>query len=98
MNVELPEADSISWGVWQVPESQDQALPPSLEGLDVVELEGRLRAIHLIAHVKMRPVLTPEQVGRYDNQPGYAASEPQSPAPDHQHPPGTHQGMATDHP
>ncbi|MCA1646121.1 MAG: hypothetical protein LC797_11875, partial [Chloroflexi bacterium] len=47
-----------------------QARSPSLEGLDVVELEGRLRAIHLMAHVRMRPVLTPEQVGRYDNQPG----------------------------
>ena len=28
----------ISWGVWQVPEAQLKALPPSVAGLDVVEL------------------------------------------------------------
>jgi SAM-dependent methyltransferase len=28
----------IAWGVWQVPESQLLALPPELDGLDVVEL------------------------------------------------------------
>jgi SAM-dependent methyltransferase len=28
----------IAWGVWQIPESQVRVLPPSVSGLDVVEL------------------------------------------------------------
>jgi SAM-dependent methyltransferase len=28
----------VTWGVWHAPETQVQALPPSVEGLDVVEL------------------------------------------------------------
>ena len=32
----------------------------------VASLQGRLRAVHLRAHVAMRDALTPEQVARYD--------------------------------
>jgi hypothetical protein len=34
-------------------------------------LQGRLRAIHLAAHLETRAVLTPEQVARYDTLRGY---------------------------
>jgi Spy/CpxP family protein refolding chaperone len=44
---------------------------------------GRLRAIHLAAHVKMRALLTPQQVARYDELRGYGSGA----APDHQHMP-----------
>lgn len=37
------------------------------------ELQGRLRAAHLKAHLGMREVLTPEQVARYDALRGHAA-------------------------
>ncbi len=64
----------------------------------IAQLDGQLRAVHLAAHVKMRAVLTPEQVGRYDRLRGYAAADPESPTPDRQHQPGMHQGTATDQP
>lgn len=38
----------------------------------IAELQGRLRAIHLAAHLATRAVLTPEQVERYDALRGYA--------------------------
>ena len=38
-------------------------------------LEGELRAIHLLAHLETRAVLTDEQVARYDALRGYAAGE-----------------------
>lgn len=51
-------------------------------------LQGRLRAIHLAAHIEMRLVLTPSQVTAYDALRGYsdAAAAPSG----HQHhmPPG----------
>jgi len=64
----------------------------------IAQVDGQLRAVHLAAHVKMGAVLTAEQVGRYDELRGYAAVDPESPAPDHQHLPGMHRGMATDQP
>jgi len=69
----------------------------SLTG-QIAQVDGQLHAVHLAAHVKTRTVLTPEQVGRYDELRGYAAADPESPTPDHQHQPGMHQGMATDQP
>lgn len=37
-------------------------------------LQGRLRAVHLAAHLDMRSVLSAEQVSRYDALRGYAGS------------------------
>lgn len=37
-------------------------------------LGGRLRAIHLAAHLEMRELLTPDQIARYDERRGYASS------------------------
>lgn len=48
-------------------------------------LQGRLRAVHLAAHVEMRALLTPAQVAAYDAARGY--SGPAAAAP-HGH--GTH--------
>lgn len=38
----------------------------------IAELQGRLRAIHLAAHLTTRAVLTPQQIERYDELRGYA--------------------------
>ena len=43
-------------------------------------LQGRLRAVHLVAHLEMRSVLSREQIASYDRLRGYAGagSEPAS--------------------
>jgi Spy/CpxP family protein refolding chaperone len=38
----------------------------------IAELQGRLRATHLAAHLTTRDVLTPQQIERYDELRGYA--------------------------
>lgn len=43
-------------------------------------LQGRVRGVHLAAHIAMRDILTPEQVARYDELRGYAGN-PATPAP-----------------
>ncbi len=45
----------------------------------IAELQGRLRATHLAAHLEMRSVLTPGQVAAYDVLRGYAGSTPAEP-------------------
>jgi hypothetical protein len=40
------------------------------------ELQGRLRAVHLTAHISTRAVLTPEQIAKYDVLRGYRALAP----------------------
>jgi len=40
------------------------------------QLQGRLRAVHLAAHLETRAILTPEQVARYDELRGYANAAP----------------------
>lgn len=54
----------------------------------LAELQGRLRAVHLAAHVDMRAVLNSEQVGTYDTLRGYAGAAPVEPAGHH----GMHHG------
>jgi Spy/CpxP family protein refolding chaperone len=46
----------------------------------IAERRGRLRFVHLAAHVKMRQALTPLQIARYDELRGYGAG-----ASGHQH-------------
>jgi len=48
----------------------------------IAELQGKLRAVHLAAHLETRAVLQPEQISRYDILRGYAAGAP-PPAHDH---------------
>lgn len=43
-------------------------------------LQGRVRGVHLAAHIAMRHILTPEQVARYVELRGYAG-DPTTPAP-----------------
>ena len=43
---------------------------------EVARLHGSLRAAHLHAHVALRPVLSAEQVARYDELRGYRAAHP----------------------
>jgi hypothetical protein len=46
----------------------------------IAELQGRLRAVHLSAHLETRAVLTADQIARYDALRGYADA---GPAPAH---------------
>lgn len=50
------------------------------ETADIGELQGRLRSVHLIAHVQTRAVLTADQVTRYEHLRGYG-----DPSTMHQH-------------
>ena len=47
---------------------------------DISALDGRLRAVHLAAHLRMKELLTVEQVKRYDHLRGYPSADGQ-PAP-----------------
>ena len=47
----------------------------------IAELQGRLRAVHLSAHLETRALLNADQIARYQQLRGYGAS----PAPDHHH-------------
>jgi hypothetical protein len=48
----------------------------------IAELQGRLRAVHLSAHLETRALLNPEQIARYQQLRGYG----DTPAPeDHHH-------------
>ena len=50
----------------------------------IAELQGKLRAVHLTAHLAMRETLTEKQIQRYDELRGYSAGGKQPPQ-DHQH-------------
>jgi len=50
--------------------TSDQA---SAETAAIGELQGKLRAVHLRAHIETRAVLTPDQVAKYDALRGYQA-------------------------
>ncbi len=45
----------------------------SAETVAIGEVQGRLRAVHLTAHIATRAVLTPEQIAKYDVLRGYQA-------------------------
>jgi hypothetical protein len=47
----------------------------------IAELQGRLRAVHLSAHLETRALLNADQIARYEQLRGYGAS----PAPEHHH-------------
>jgi Spy/CpxP family protein refolding chaperone len=49
----------------------------------IAELQGRLRSVHLSAHLETRALLNPDQIGLYERLRGY--SQPQGPAQHHHH-------------
>ena len=49
----------------------------------IAELQGRLRAVHLAAHLETRTLLNPDQVARYQQLRGYG--DPQAPTQHHHH-------------
>jgi hypothetical protein len=49
----------------------------------IAELEGRLRAVHLSAHLETRALVNPDQVVRYEQLRGYG--DPQAPVQHHHH-------------
>ncbi len=51
-------------------------------------LQGRLRAVHLAAHIETRSVLTPAQVATYDGLRGYTDAAAAPVGHQHQMPPG----------
>lgn len=48
-------------------------------------LQGRLRAVHLAAHLEMRAILTPPQIAAYDALRGYRDGAAPPPAQGHRH-------------
>jgi Spy/CpxP family protein refolding chaperone len=53
------------------------------ETATIAELQGRLRSVHLGAHLETRAVLNPNQIARYEQLRGYG--QPQTPAQHHHH-------------
>jgi hypothetical protein len=49
----------------------------------IAELQGRLRAVHLSAHLETRTLLSADQIGRYEQVRGY--TNPQMPGQHHHH-------------
>ena len=49
----------------------------------IAELQGRLRAVHLSAHLETRALLNPDQIARYEQLRGYG--DQQTPAQHHHH-------------
>ena len=55
----------------------------TVETAAIAELQGQLRSVHLAAHLETRPLLSPEQIARYQRLRGYGdAAAP----PSHHHP------------
>lgn len=61
-------------------------LGPDTEAIG--SLQGRLRAIHLAAHLETRAVLSPAQIAAYDMLRGYAGGDAPAPAHGHRMQPG----------
>ena len=54
----------------------DEALLKAKTG-EIAALMGRLRAVHLAAHIESRPLLSPAQIAAYNKLRGYGESQPQ---------------------
>ena len=67
---------------------QDQITPEQLmaETAAIGEVQGRLRAVHLAAHLETRAILSPEQMARYKMLRGYDGTDGSA----HDHPVGHH--------
>jgi len=50
---------------------------------EIARLQGELRAVHLVAHLEMRRMLSPQQIEKYDQLRGYAKG--QKPGGQHGH-------------
>ena len=55
---------------------------------DLALLYGQLRAAHLRAHLQITPLLSPEQIAKYNTLRGYTSSPGQATPSNHQH--GSH--------
>ena len=55
-------------------DAQLESIKPRLRELTaaIAELEAELRFVHLQAHLSTTPLLTPEQIRRYEHARGYA--------------------------
>ena len=63
--------------------ARDEITPDRLAAATaaIAGLRGRLRAVHLSAHLETRALLNPEQIARYQQLRGYG----DTPAPEHHH-------------
>lgn len=52
---------------------------------EIAQLQGELRIAHLQAHLEMKQLLSPDQIGRYDTLRGYTGSGNARPHSDHPH-------------
>src|SRR6185503_4610073 len=62
----------------------DAALLKAKTG-EIAALMGRLRAVHLAAHIESRPLLSPEQVAAYNKLRGYSGETPEPHHPRRHH-------------
>jgi hypothetical protein len=53
------------------------------ETAGIAELQGRLRSVHLAAHLETRALLNPEQIALYQHLRGYG--DPAAPPMQHHH-------------
>lgn len=61
---------------------REATITPSILGqltAEIAVLKGKLREVHLMAHLETRPVLTPHQIEAYDKLRGYTDGPPTGP-------------------
>ena len=61
---------------------RDALITPATVGVltgEIAAIQGRLRAVHLAAHVEMHSLLTPDQIATYDKLRGYGDNVPAAP-------------------
>ena len=77
LGAELVERERTLDGAFKAATATPARMAADAEAIGT--LQGRLRAVHLAAHLEMRDLLTPDQVAQYDELRGYTGS---SAAPD----------------
>jgi Spy/CpxP family protein refolding chaperone len=79
LGTELVERERVLDQLFQKGEISPDRL--AIETTGIAELQGRLRSVHLSAHLETRALLTPDQIALYRQLRGYGG--PGNPAPHH---------------
>jgi Spy/CpxP family protein refolding chaperone len=89
------EADASQWGRSLIDEERkldtlfaSKSITPQLLSASLArlgELQAKVRAAHLEAHLAQSRILTPEQVARYMHLRGYASEQQEPSGHRHQH-------------
>jgi Spy/CpxP family protein refolding chaperone len=70
LGAELIDRERLLDGLFEKGEITPERL--TTETSAIADIQGRLRAVHLAAHLETRAILTPEQMAQYDKLRGYA--------------------------